>query len=325
MKNLYFLTILALFVHGNSKAQTLIAVTNATGSSFYTTLDSAIVHSVAGDYIYLPGGNFTISKPITKKLQIVGVGHNPDSCAITGITQVTGNFTINSGSDHGSITGFKIWGDISFTLTTGQAINYYSVERCNFGSVTLATLSSKILINECVIHGNIGGNNSQGFLLSKCIVEGTYISGFVANTFINNNIFLSGFNYPTSGCDFKNNIFISSGPTPGNTALYQNNSFTNSVISLYNCHNNIVGSAADLFKNKTKAGFDYDQDYHILSTSTAHNAGTDGTDLGIYGTSSPWKEGSVPNNPHLQRLRSKTVSTLNGNLDVKTKVAAQDY
>ena len=153
MKNIYFLAILALFIHGNSKAQTLIAVTNDTGSSFYSTLDLAITNATAGDYIYLPGGNFTISVPIAKKLQIVGIGHNPDSCAVTGITQVTGDFKITCGSDHGSISGLKIWGNINFTLTTGQTISYYSIERCNLNSVSIATNSTKILINECVIGG----------------------------------------------------------------------------------------------------------------------------------------------------------------------------
>ncbi len=325
MKNLYFLAILALFIHGNSKAQTLIAVTNDTGSSFYSTLDLAITNAIDGDYIYLPGGNFKISKPINKKLQIVGVGHNPDSCTTTGITQVTGEFRIINGSDHGSVSGLKIYGNIVFASATDQTIKYYSIEHCNMSGVILAPQSSNILINECIIYG-INANGSQGILVSKSIIEGG-CGGFAANSFINNNVFLTtSFGYPTSGCDFKNNIFLSAGPYPvaGYTATYQNNSFTTEVASLHNCYNNIVSPADGLFVKKTKAGFDYDQDYHVLATSPAHNAGTDKTDLGIYGTASPWKEGSLPGNPHLQRLRSQSVSSLNGNLDVKTKVAAQD-
>lgn len=325
MKNLYFLAILIWLSSGQTSAQTLIAVTNDTGSSFYSTLDLAITNATAGDYIYLPGGSFTISMPIAKKLQIVGVGHNPDSCIVSGISQVIGDFVINSGSDHGSISGLKIWGNINFKLNTGQTISYYSIERCNLNSVSIATNSTKILINECVI-GNVSGSNSQGILVSKCIFSGG-VGGFAANSFINNNVFLTtSFGYPTSGCDFKNNIFLSAGPYPaaGYTATYQNNSFTSEVTSLHNCYNNIVVPADGLFVKKTKAGFDYDQDYHVLATSPAHNAGTDKTDLGIYGTASPWKEGSLPGNPHVQRVQSKTVSTLDGNLDVKTNVVAQD-
>ena len=91
---------------------------------------------MAGDYIYIPGGNFTISVPIDKQLQIVGVGHNPDSCAVTGITQITGNILIKNGSNHGSIIGLKILGTVSFGTSpyTDVSINYYTIERCFINS-----------------------------------------------------------------------------------------------------------------------------------------------------------------------------------------------
>jgi len=336
MKKFTCIVLLVFLVFSTSpiQSQTLIAVQNSTSSSFYASLDSAIVHAVAGDFIYLPGGNFTISKPINKKLQIIGVGHNPDSCVSTRITQVTGEFTINSGSDHGSITGIKIPGSISL-----NSIIYYSIERCNLNSISIATNSTNILVNECVIHGSISGSESLGFQLTKCIVDGSSVYGFIAKTYIINNIFMSPLylgaawesKHRIQGCFFKNNIFLStvtynSSSTIDN--LFQNNLF-NSGITLTSSngtlHNNIVGPVTDLFKNKTKALFDYDQDYHILTTSPAHNAGTDKTDLGIYGTASPWKEGSVPDNPHIQKLIPQSVSTAAGNLDVKIKVAAQDF
>ena len=306
-------------------AQTLIAVHNETGSTFYANLDTAIVKSKAGDYIFLPGGSFKISIPIDKKLQFIGVGHNPDSCAATGISQVTGDFVFKSGSDYGLITGLKIYGDIIFSISaTDPVVSNYMIERCNFAGLSLATRSSNILVNESVIHGSISGSSSQGLQVTKCIIDGGSVGGFIADTHFINSIFLRVITYPTSGCYFRNNIFISAGPTPNAsyTALYQNNSFTSAVSSLHNCHNNIVGPDTGLFKNKTKAGFDYDQDYHIPATSPAYNAGADGTDLGIYGTGNPWKEGSVPGNPHIQ---TKTISTVDGKPNVNIKVAAQDY
>lgn len=314
------------------QAQTMIAVQNDAGSTFYASLDTAIVKAKAGDYIYLPGGNFTISKPIDKKLQIVGVGHNPDSCVATRITQVSGTIRIYKGSDHGSITGLKITGSIKFSgdntdnVFPNIKLSYYSIERCNIGAdVRLLIQTSNIMVNECVINGSVTGSSSQGFFLTKCIVSGS-VSGFIANSFADNNVFLNTSFTSFSGCFFRNNIFLNSGPAPsaGSTTVFQNNSFTSAVSSLYNCHNNIVAATTGLFKNKTKTGFDYDQDYHVLATSPAHNAGTDGTDLGIYGTSSPWKEGSLPGNPHVQKVQSKTVSTIDGKLDVKTNISAQD-
>lgn len=323
-----FLLAFALLYCGNSQAQTTIAVQGESGSTFFASLDSAIVKAQAGDYIYLPGGNFNITKPIDKKLHIVGVGHHPDSCLATGITQVIGSFIIKKGSDRGTMTGMKITGGITFSLSTGESLNYYSIERCNIGStVSIATKSSQILISECVINGSVTGSSSQGFQLTKCILTGG-IDGFIANSYADNNVFLSSSVTSTGGCFFRNNIFLYSGcPSPSSTysTVFQNNSFTVAVSSLHNCHNNIVAPITGLFKNKTKAGFDYDQDYHVLATSPAHNAGTDGTDLGIYGTASPWKDGSLPGNPHVQKVQSKTVSAIDGKLEVKTKIAAQDY
>ncbi len=319
MKTTILTVVLTMASFACVQAQTMIAVQNDAGSTFYASLDTAIVKAHAGDYIYLPGGNFTITKPIDKKLHIVGVGHNPDSCVATRITQVSGSFTIKKGSDHGTMTGMKIGGGITFSLSTGESLNYFSIERCNIGSdVNLATKSSQILISECVIYGSVSGSSSQGFLLTKCIISGG-VNGFSANSFADNNVFLNtSFSY--SGCFFRNNIFLCSGSSLSGsniTTVFQNNSFTSAVSSLYNWHNNIVASSSDLFKNS--------QDYHVLPTSTAHNAGTDGTDLGIYGTSSPWKEGSLPGNPHVQKVQSKTVSTIDGKLEVKTNIAAQDY
>lgn len=308
-----------------TQAQTMIAVQNETGSSFYASLDTAIVKAHTGDYIYLPGGNFTVSKPIDKKLHIVGVGHNPDSCKVAGVTQVIGSLTIKKGSDHSSVSGILLTGGITFSLSTGESLNYFSIERCNIGGgVSIVSKSSQILISECVINGSVYGNSSQGFQLTKCIVSGG-VSGFIADSFADNNVFLSSSSL--DGCFFRNNIFLTyvASPDPSNTTVFQNNSFTSTVSSIYNCHNNIVAPTTGLFKNKTKTGFDYDQDYHILATSPAHNAGTDGTDLGIYGTSSPWKEGSLPGNPHVQKVQSKTVSTIDGKLEVLTNIAAQDY
>ncbi|MFZ4707455.1 MAG: hypothetical protein ACOYMF_15745 [Bacteroidales bacterium] len=331
-----------LLTASQCNAQTLIAVQNESSSSFYDNLDSAIVHAVSGDFIYIPGGSFPITVPINKKLQIVGVGHNPDSCAVTGISQIAGSINIINGSDHGSISGLKISGSVSFgTSPTEVSISYFSIERCNIGgSLILATQSSNILVNECIIQGLINGNNTMGFQLSKCIIEGKefenpgvngcVIQNFNSNAYFINNIFIG---WKTSlwmvvNCHFRNNVFRSGPYNFGGNSLnlIQNNIFnggeTPGLYYIGQFINNIIGPLTDLFVNQSGYVYDYTQDYHIVATSPAHDAGTDGTDLGVYGTGSPWKEGSLPGNPHIQ---SKTFSKVNGNLNVEMKVAAQDY
>ena len=343
-----FLLIEIMFVVKTASSQSLIAVQNDSGSAFYTTLDQAITGASSGDYIYLPGGSFPVTVPISKKLHIIGVGHNPDSCAVTGITQVTGSLTIKAGSDHGSIVGIKFSVGITFTVSVGESIlNDYSIERCNFPGISIATRTTNILISECVINGSINGSNSQIFQLLKCIVTGA-ITAFDKNTYFINNVFLSNgtYNiYAVNDCYFRNNIFTgklidlayaggNNPPPMSRNNLFQNNIFNNgfslgttyvsgTTTYVYNVfQNNITGPVTPLFTNQSGNVFDYKQDYHILPASVAHNAGTDGTDLGIYGTGNPWKEGSLPDNPHIQ---SKSISTVNGALNVKVKAAAQDY
>jgi hypothetical protein len=345
MKKITCLGLLAsiLFLAKTTTAQTAIAVTNDSGSTFYSTLDSAITKAVSGDYIYLPGGSFTISVPINKQLQIIGVGHNPDSCAVTGITHVTGYIYITKGSDHGSMTGLNISGSIYFSsdkngnYSKDINISYYSIERCKIlGGVYIKVHATNILINECILDyysARIESNGSgyaDGFQISKCIlnVEGIYL--FDSNTYFTNNIFIADQTNLSQvyNCYFRNNVFRGALVRTDYSQYCSNNLFQNNLLNGISSlstnnffSNNITGPVTTLFKNQSGTVFDYKQDYHILDTSPAHNAGTDGTDLGIYGTGSPWKEGSLPSNPHIQ---SKTISTVNGNLNVKIKVAAQD-
>ena len=79
------ITLVGLIILGIQSiyAQELIAVNHtAGGSEFFTRLDSAVVHSANGDYIYLPGtalmniGNLVIDKGV----HIIGAGIFPDSC-----------------------------------------------------------------------------------------------------------------------------------------------------------------------------------------------------------------------------------------------------
>ncbi len=51
---------------------------------------------------------------------------------------------------------------------------------------------------------------------------------------------------------------------------------------------------------------------------------SDGTDIGIYGSSQPYKEGAVPFNPHIYFKNIGGTTTPNGLLNINIKVKAQD-
>ena len=69
----------------------------------------------------------------------------------------------------------------------------------------------------------------------------------------------------------------------------------------------------------------YRENFNLPSNSPYKNAGADGTDIGIYGGAFPWKEGSVPFNPHYQTIKiDPKTDPATGNLKVEIKVKAQD-
>ena len=109
-------------------------------------------------------------------------------------------------------------------------------------------------------------------------------------------------------CIFVNNVF--------NAAL----SFP--VGSNIGSGNYINVSFTNFFVNETDYTIDYASDYHLQTPGTY--LGTDGTQCGMYGTTSPYKAGAVPINPH---IRSKTVASYtdnSGNLNINVTVGAQD-
>jgi hypothetical protein len=80
----------------------------------------------------------------------------------------------------------------------------------------------------------------------------------------------------------------------------------------------------NIFVNQTGNIYSYMQDYHLKSTSPGKNAGTDGMDVGIYGGSSPFKEGALPVNPHIRFKNVAGSTNSSGTLNIHFKVAAQD-
>jgi hypothetical protein len=68
--------------------------------------------------------------------------------------------------------------------------------------------------------------------------------------------------------------------------------------------------------------FSYSQDYHLQSPSTY--VGTDSSQVGIYGGLYPFKDGSIPMNPHIVSKTIQQTTSSSGNLNINVKVKAQD-
>jgi hypothetical protein len=355
MKRLLFASFIFLLGLNTLKAQELIAVNHiAGGSEFFTRLDSAIVHSADGDYVYLPGtalmniGNLIINKGV----HIIGAGIYPDSCFATGTTFLTGNMTIVSGADNGSLQGFMLNGELRFgTSQANQYVSSYFVSRCNLSTIYLSnngtdTTTSSFLFRENILRGHIYGGHSNASFRNN-IFEGQ-INNFYGATFLNND-FLWGsqktLNQYIKNSTFSNNIFANNCIAYyGYYTIYcTDNNYYNNIIpngplsfsnDYYGCIPNINGFGNitgnhesvpnnQIYTNQGGGAYNIHHDYHLIAGSPGINGGIDGTDVGIYG-GEPFKDGMLPVNPHIQFKYVAGSTSPNGTLNIHFKVAAQE-
>lgn len=328
---------------------------NAPGGVF-NSIQLAIDASSNGDSIYVVG-SASLYAPFSaaKEIHLFGAGYNPDkqnpySSVISGYSSfiVTVAGTIITGDASGStIEGV----DINNLSLAGYSATFklsnITISRCrNYNNnINLASYLSDININNNIIKSIYGGQNSTNIIIANNIISqfqgfGSYIN---SGTFLcSNNIFA-----PVTGSAnfanidntiFANNIFY----------FYSPNSSTNEYCTF---NNNIsYGSANDAFNiSGTNSGggnfesvdplftsfagpygYTPTDDYHLQPSSLGINAGTDGTDIGIYGGAYPWPDGGISGGgfmysqeadiPQTNQMNvQNAVVPLNGTLNISVK------
>lgn len=342
MKELFQMIIILIFSYFNTSAQQLIVVQSGSNNLFYNNLDTAIKYSRNGDTIYLPGGSFSLSTGIDKRLTIVGVGHNPNSTMATDRTIINGRLTINTGADNGSVTGVYFSPTYAY-FNLGQIffnsnVKGYSISRCHI-SGGISNGQNTDVQNILIFENVIGSGNSFSISLNS---PNQYISNniilsrvHVHNSLLQNNIFLfynsnvySPYSLYSSNCTVENNIFYVFSSSENRNSIFRNNinGGVNGVDGNGNQGNtNFAQVSIDtIFINYNhSSGWSYSSNFHLRNNSPYHNAGTDATDIGIYGGTFPWKEGSIPFNPHISSKNIDAQNDPNGNIRVRIKVKAQ--
>lgn len=344
-----------LFSFCNAQAPQF-AVVRPNGTTYICpTFDSAYNKAVNGDNIYLPGGNFTLSNPISKSLHIYGAGYNQDSSAVTNITTLL-NLVILNGAENGSIQGVQINSSspqniASVTFGDNQnspLFTNYTIKYCSLTSgIYFLMPSSNITVADNFIgyFGNYYSAHSIYGIISNSLISNNIITGIqvyseAINPYlqVNNNIF---FYYYTQGntllqlanqSTYQNNIF----QMPVFWASANSNFYNNTNGTPYGGPGNIssgtISETFDLsFINPgtpipPNNNYDYNvhNDYHIKPTSLCKNSGTDATDRGIYGGAFPWKEGSVPSNPHIYFKQVAPQTNNSGQLQIQFKVRTEN-
>lgn len=346
MKKLLILLILSTGIQV-ANSQKLVTVVHNGTSSFFTgnsSVNDAIATALSGDTIYIPGGGFSIGTlTINKALTIYGVGHTPDSTLATYRTELNGNIVLVQGASNTKLEGFYINGDITLgTNASDQVVNNLVIRRVNLNTLRLSyngsdlTTSNNILIEENIIRAEIHAGYASGLLISKNHVA--YAFRYASNALFTNNI-LSGnycYNGPFSflnNCLIQNNYLnISYSPCTGNYFISGNsNHFANNVVtqgltfpdgSNTGTGNIFNVAASTFFVNCPSSSFDYSYDYHLQNPATY--IGTDGTQIGIYGTATPAKLGTVPENPHVSTKIIAPQTDTNGDLNINITVGAQE-
>lgn len=307
MKSLKIL-ILVFFITTITTAQTIHTVDNRSHSgAMFTDLQTAIDAAVAGDIIHVhPSATNYGNIIISKELKLIGLGHDPTThvegltalinsisfrgdaanSVVTGLTISSINYSISSPTivdlDNIHIIHNKITSGISVNLSTGLADNW--IIEGNYFSHTngnISTYADGWVIKNNILHTSISNLNVTNFVINNVFIHNSSATSKVFfinfdHTVVSNNIFIAGNNltsFAVSGSpfiDMRNNLTYSySGQTI--TALPGLNNLDNTN---------------PLFTNVPNATFDdfYNNDYSLATGSPGILYGTDGLDIGIFGS-----------------------------------------
>ncbi len=359
MKKLSALIIVALFfLVLSAQSAILIVNNNVNNPDNYTNLQDAVDAATAGDTILVSGSEtyYSATVPgtyisINKKLTLIGAGYNPYTqyrlaSRLDGI-----EFTsdVDNNPSESTIMGFYISGSIN---VSGSDINYIQIHRNRIEGRIQFYNNSYSNWNYWSIRNNI----------ISVISNSTSVSPGVANSNIENNIIFGRLEYlDAASIIFSNNIFTRSASWSDNYFIsikncqFINNifcggcfddqpsncTFTNNIINGYygdgvNCSLNICeGNIVDsdpTFVSVSNYWFNYSYDYHLDTGSPGIAAGTDGTNIGIYGglhpfpggDNVPWQTSAMPTLPQIYKMNVLNPTLpIDGTLQVKIEATSQ--
>lgn len=325
-------------------AQRLIAVEDGAGSVTFFPQDSlqaAIDLAQVGDVIYLPGGTFTCPGgqcTVDKPVSLIGTGFFPDSTAATGSTLIGSLLRLTDQASGSFFTGIRFGTTVGGVST--PVIRNVRFDRCEFvgsfgypSSYNISSASSSVTFYSCIFRSGFYMGYSRNTNLSHCIFDNGLNEVYDAN--IQNCILLTP-SIPViqgcSGCFVESSIFLTNSSlsiiAAGSSAWghVRNSVFVRASPAFSNTTSTNLTTGVlttNLFVSNTNNSYEHTDDFHLVPGSPALTAGVGGSECGIYGGASPWKEGGVPFNPHIQEQSVGATTNPQGGLPVLIKVAAQ--
>jgi hypothetical protein len=332
--------------------QARIVVQHAGNVQVFTDLSAAIVAAPNNADLYLSGGSFVLPTgfALDKTLHFVGAGVHTDSTNATGATIMTSVdgasfMRLASAASGSTFTGIRFNMRANTAVGLGisdvdQTVVSVAFTRCVFQQDVYVGVanpsSSSVAFVECVFHRRLLGADGAGAQLTRCILDhqagtGAEVSGFAGGGLMMLNCVGLGTRVGNaSGATISNCVFTrTSAPfwQSGGSTLTNNLLVSASLVSNMSGFvesGNILGvPIGNIFVNEGDDNYQFFDDLHLLGTCPGVGAGTDGNDMGIYGTDSPYKDGAVPNNPHLERIGVASSTNASGDLPVSIRARAQ--
>jgi hypothetical protein len=341
----YFLLILLPLLPAVVSARVITVNNNAGSPSVFSNLQTAVDSAANGDTLYVQGsqtdyGNVTI----TKRLVLIGAGYRPNkSNPLPSKLNIVAIDSVATGANAGEsasgtvLMGFEIskLGSLN-NLYLRQVLikrnRFIKNPNFNFAGISLLLVNSTIeqnifdtssatdfdlgLATNCLIRNNIIGcpfrNSSGGAVLINNVFVGQ-ANAFVnvSNALVANSIFYGMAPQGCSSSTFSNNMTFN---TSNNTLPYGTNGGSG----------NFNGTNPQ-FVNVTQYVFDYTQDYRLQSSSPGKAAGTDATDIGLYGGGAPMPAyGGEPPIPQIKSFTVAPVVKKNSTLQINVKAKKQD-
>jgi len=319
----------------------------------YVTIQNGQVQNGASNY-----GSININK----RLVLIGSGYNPNqdiayvsTIGNISLDTVTASGSTLTGASGSVISGFIIWGSIGTTnnyTNTARASNI-TIQRCWITSTVYMYNTNNTVIQQNVI---AGGNNNQGPTTEignttnivvrnniitnqinvypgsnpvNCIITNNNFIGYVSSANTSAYAAFSSYYAAFTNAIITNNIFYSVDATGVSNSTFNNNiTFANATPALPGSGN--IGSGNLVSTNPQfttyplgSAWYQTTHNYQLASGSAGKNAGTDGTDIGVYGGIGFVGTGA-PNVPYIEHfVISNSSISVGQNLNVTIEAKAQ--
>lgn len=293
-----------------------VRTVNNNGGGQFSTIEAAVVASsaVTSDTIYVCGSAISYAAPTTRKdnLTFIGAGFNPQKqLPVKTTIAATPAFNV---ANNNKLIGMEILPQINYV----SGVTAITILRC--------VIATAMVGNSPYVMGNVS--------IDKCIISTGQLlaNGTISNLLVTNSIFYSPssnipfisllsvgsgivdhctfiqatgsttiiLNPPLTGFSFSNNLYFNS--TPGYTTNYSYYNNQSSASNLNSSGSGNITSAIYPFvqaQGTVTGAYQFAWNFQVLPGSTAHNAATDGTDIGAYGGPTPFKFDGEPAIPQI--------------------------